>query len=116
MPREWTAFSFPEFRARSTPIMVTLNNDSILILGGWGYDLLSDGVVFDSETRQVKTTISKSTIPFYGMCNQHYVTNDGKVVALVCTGAIKSSLHMIEVSADGQQVTLHKKFERGNDF
>ena len=46
---EWEQFSIASFKkARLQPLMATLSKNSILVYGGSG---LSDGIIFDPETK-----------------------------------------------------------------
>ena len=86
LPNEWTIFELPNVLPRANPLMAKLKNSTILILGGYNDGSggeFSDGVIFDTNARQVTSTICGSDFRFMCWQNQHCVTGYAKVVALI---------------------------------
>ena len=60
-PREWELIIIPELTQRVNPLMVPLKDSRIMILGG---SMKSDGVIIDSESRQVEKVINTGGLGF----------------------------------------------------
>ena len=86
--------------------MATVNEDAILILGGKrAAEILSDGMLFNPNTMTEIALLTESNLRFQCTFNQHYMSDEGHVCALVVDDAKpKSNLLVIDVSQNGKKV------------
>ena len=104
--RQWIMLEIPDLTARSIPLLATVNDDAILILGGKrDVEILSDGMLFNPNTMEMISFLTQSSPRFWCAFNQHYMNDEGHVCALVIDDAKpKSNLLVIEVPQNGEKV------------
>ena len=63
--------------------MALINKNTIMSYGGIKGGNLNDGVLFDTDTKQVTQTVNSGGIKFDCQANRHCITEYGAVVAFV---------------------------------
>ena len=64
--RQWIMLEIPDLTARSIPLLATVNDDAILILGGKrDVEILSDGMLFNPNTMEMISFLTQSSLRFW---------------------------------------------------
>ena len=88
---------------------MTITEENIVMIYG-GYcisDHLSDGVLIDSDTKQVVRNLNSGDFKFACSRNRHCVTENGAVIAVVLNF---NRYKLIEVSLADFSITVMKDF------
>ena len=62
--------------------MAKISDTDILVIGGFNRGCLSDGVIINSETLEVRSTVN-SGMGFACKGNPHFVTQKGTIIAVI---------------------------------
>ena len=81
-PRKWEAFTLPGLTPRAYPMMAKISDTHVLVIGGFKGGWLSDGIIFNSETLKIRSSVN-SGVGFTCKGNPHVVTQKGTIIAVI---------------------------------